>query len=187
MRRLSVELAGAAGAAQCAECGRSRSPLVRGARHHARAGDSTGWPASPACRTGWSGVGEHDGVLFVNDSKATNPASTAPALAAFPPDRPSASTGSSAAWPRATISTHARRGSAMSPLPIRSARRGRCFARICSSRRCRSSDCETAGDGGAARDCRGRGRAMSCCCRRPARRSTSSAISRRAAMPFATS
>jgi UDP-N-acetylmuramoylalanine--D-glutamate ligase len=29
-------------------------------------------------------VGERDGVLFINDSKATNPASTAPALAAFP-------------------------------------------------------------------------------------------------------
>jgi UDP-N-acetylmuramoylalanine--D-glutamate ligase len=29
-------------------------------------------------------VAEHRGVLFVNDSKATNPASTAPALAAFP-------------------------------------------------------------------------------------------------------
>ena len=31
-------------------------------------------------------VGEHNGVLFINDSKATNPASTAPALAAFPPN-----------------------------------------------------------------------------------------------------
>ena len=31
-------------------------------------------------------VAEHDGVLFVNDSKATNPASTAPALAAWPPN-----------------------------------------------------------------------------------------------------
>ena len=31
-------------------------------------------------------LGEHGGVLFINDSKATNPASTAPALAAFPPD-----------------------------------------------------------------------------------------------------
>ena len=31
-------------------------------------------------------VGEVGGVLFVNDSKATNPASTAPALAAFPPE-----------------------------------------------------------------------------------------------------
>jgi UDP-N-acetylmuramoylalanine--D-glutamate ligase len=30
-------------------------------------------------------VTEADGVLFINDSKATNPASTAPALAAFPP------------------------------------------------------------------------------------------------------
>lgn len=31
-------------------------------------------------------VAEHAGVLFINDSKATNPASAAPALAAFPPD-----------------------------------------------------------------------------------------------------
>ncbi|MEO1920319.1 UDP-N-acetylmuramoyl-L-alanine--D-glutamate ligase [Blastomonas marina] len=31
-------------------------------------------------------VAEHRGVTFVNDSKATNPASAAPALAAFPPD-----------------------------------------------------------------------------------------------------
>ncbi len=32
-------------------------------------------------------VATHDGVLFVNDSKATNQASAAPALAAFAPDR----------------------------------------------------------------------------------------------------
>lgn len=31
-------------------------------------------------------IGDCNGVLFVNDSKATNPASTAPALAAFPPE-----------------------------------------------------------------------------------------------------
>jgi len=31
-------------------------------------------------------IAEKRGILFVNDSKATNPASTAPALAAFPPD-----------------------------------------------------------------------------------------------------
>jgi UDP-N-acetylmuramoylalanine--D-glutamate ligase len=31
-------------------------------------------------------VAESNGVLFINDSKATNPASAAPALAAFPPD-----------------------------------------------------------------------------------------------------
>ena len=30
-------------------------------------------------------VGEAEGVVFINDSKATNPASAAPALAAFPP------------------------------------------------------------------------------------------------------
>lgn len=31
-------------------------------------------------------VAQHGGVLFINDSKATNPDSTAPALAAYPPD-----------------------------------------------------------------------------------------------------
>jgi UDP-N-acetylmuramoylalanine--D-glutamate ligase len=31
-------------------------------------------------------VGVYGGVLFVNDSKATNPASTSPALAAYPPN-----------------------------------------------------------------------------------------------------
>ncbi|PEQ12652.1 UDP-N-acetylmuramoyl-L-alanine--D-glutamate ligase [Novosphingobium sp. PC22D] len=31
-------------------------------------------------------VAENEGVLYINDSKATNPASAAPALAAFPPD-----------------------------------------------------------------------------------------------------
>ena len=31
-------------------------------------------------------VGEFNGVLYINDSKATNPASTAPALAAYPPN-----------------------------------------------------------------------------------------------------
>lgn len=47
------------------------------------------WQAALASFTGlphrMERVGEHDGVLFINDSKATNPASTAPALAAFPP------------------------------------------------------------------------------------------------------
>lgn len=32
-------------------------------------------------------IGEFDGVLYVNDSKATNQASAAPALAAFPPEK----------------------------------------------------------------------------------------------------
>ncbi|TCU60804.1 UDP-N-acetylmuramoylalanine--D-glutamate ligase [Novosphingobium sp. PhB57] len=57
--------------------------------------EALGIPAEqwqPALRT-FSGlphrmerVAEAGGVLYINDSKATNPASTAPALAAFPPD-----------------------------------------------------------------------------------------------------
>lgn len=57
--------------------------------------EALGIPAEqwePALRT-FSGlphrmerVAEANGVLYINDSKATNPASTAPALAAFPPD-----------------------------------------------------------------------------------------------------
>jgi UDP-N-acetylmuramoylalanine--D-glutamate ligase len=47
------------------------------------------WQAALASFTGlphrMERVGEHGGVLFINDSKATNPASAAPALAAFPP------------------------------------------------------------------------------------------------------
>ena len=39
---------------------------------------------TPASRTAWSGSRERDGVLFVNDSKATNPDCAAPALAAYP-------------------------------------------------------------------------------------------------------
>ena len=39
---------------------------------------------TPACRIAWSGIAEKAGVLYVNDSKATNPTSTAPALAAYP-------------------------------------------------------------------------------------------------------
>jgi UDP-N-acetylmuramoylalanine--D-glutamate ligase len=31
-------------------------------------------------------IAEKNGIVFVNDSKATNPTSTAPALAAFPPN-----------------------------------------------------------------------------------------------------
>ena len=42
---------------------------------------------SAACLIGWSDVGRgREAWCFVNDSKATNPASAAPALGAFPPD-----------------------------------------------------------------------------------------------------
>ncbi len=48
------------------------------------------WRAALASFTGlphrMERLGEFGGVLFINDSKATNQASTAPALAAFPPD-----------------------------------------------------------------------------------------------------
>jgi UDP-N-acetylmuramoylalanine--D-glutamate ligase len=51
-----------------------------------------GWPTIEPALATFPGLphrmerlGEHDGVLFVNDSKATNPASTAPALAAYSP------------------------------------------------------------------------------------------------------
>ncbi|MDR2857859.1 MAG: UDP-N-acetylmuramoyl-L-alanine--D-glutamate ligase [Novosphingobium sp.] len=43
-------------------------------------------------------VAEADGVLFINDSKATNPASAAPALAAFPPRSGGAGAGRRIHW-----------------------------------------------------------------------------------------
>ena len=43
-------------------------------------------------------VAEAGGVLFINDSKATNPASAAPALAAFPPKPSSGGSGARVHW-----------------------------------------------------------------------------------------
>lgn len=47
------------------------------------------WRAALASFTGlphrMERIGEYDAIMFINDSKATNPASSAPALAAFPP------------------------------------------------------------------------------------------------------
>lgn len=43
-------------------------------------------------------VGDYGGVLYVNDSKATNPASTAPALAAFPPRADGSGSGKRVHW-----------------------------------------------------------------------------------------
>ena len=45
-------------------------------------------------------VAEAGGVLFINDSKATNPASAAPALAAFPPRTGTPATGTPTTGPR---------------------------------------------------------------------------------------
>ena len=125
-------------------------------------------------------VREKDGVLFVNDSKATNPTATAPALAAFP-----ASAGSSAGRRRPTISTNARRISATSARPTRSARPAELFARLLAPHMpvTNCGKLENAVSE-AARGCRRR--VIRCCCRRPARRSTSSATSSSAATGSAT-
>jgi UDP-N-acetylmuramoylalanine-D-glutamate ligase len=76
-------------------------------------------------------VGEAHGVTFINDSKATNPASTAPALPPFRRSRGiGASTGSWAACPRVWIWTIARAVLPMSRRPIRLVMRGRCSPRF---------------------------------------------------------
>ena len=72
----------ASGAAQCAECRRGdrRSASTW---HRCRRQSSGLCAPSPASPTAWSASASKDGVAFVNDSKATNPTATAPALAAF--------------------------------------------------------------------------------------------------------
>ena len=93
---------------------------------------------------------------------------------------PGKSTGSSAAWPRATISAPARRSSAMSAPPTRSARRADVRAPLVAAHgRWQSARCWTRRSRRAAAR---RRRARSCCSRRPAPRSTSSGIMRRGAM-----
>ena len=138
-------------------------------------------------------IAEANGVLFVNDSKATNPASAAPALAAFPPDtiathaldHARAFTGSWGGCPRATISMNAYPIFPMSPPLIRSAMPGSFFARSWTrSCRCSAAKCWSRRS---AKPWRRHSRAMSSCCRQPAPASTSSAIMKRAGLPFARS
>ena len=125
-------------------------------------------------------VAEKHGVLFVNDSKATNPTSTAPALAAYParpldPRRP------------AQDRRSRRLRAAARPCPRRlHDRRGRADVRAsCCGRRCRSSECGLL-DQRRPRAAAARGaRARWSCCRRPAPRSTSSGTMKRAATPSA--
>ncbi len=81
-------------------------------------------------------VAERDGVLFVNDSKATNPTSTAPALAAYPAIH----------WilgglPKSDDLDPCEPCSAMSAPPTRSARRDRC-SRGCCGRQVHVAECE---------------------------------------------
>jgi UDP-N-acetylmuramoylalanine--D-glutamate ligase len=117
-------------------------------------------------------VAEKGGVLFVNDSKATNPTSAAPALAAYPQ-----CTGSLAACRRAKTWTPAPPISITCAAPTRSARRARCSRACCGiGFRFRNAACWTA------RWTRPRGlraRARQCCCLRLAPRSISSRVSKR--------
>ena len=173
----SVALAGAAGAAQRPERA-CRDRRVRGAGRRQAAIDS-GLRDLPGLPHRMERVAERNGVLFVNDSKATNAESTAPALAAYP--RVHWIVGGRAKTRRARRLPTA--ASAMSSAPTRSARRGRC-SRDCSKATCRSSDRGTLEAGGAARRGERGSRATRCCCRPPAPRSTSSRIMRRGGAGF---
>ena len=136
-----VALADAAGAAQRAE---RRAPRSRSAR---ALGIGDGGDRRRRSRT-YPGlphrmerVAEKNGVLFVNDSKATNPdldRAGAGGLSRI-------STGLSAGCAKTDDLDAVRsRSSAMSAPPTRSARPGRC-SRSCSRARCRCSECEHAG------------------------------------------
>ena len=70
-------------ASQCPECGRCHWQFA--ASSGSEEPDSEdGLRTYPGLPHRMERVREKDGVLFVNDSKATNPTATAPALAAFP-------------------------------------------------------------------------------------------------------
>jgi UDP-N-acetylmuramoylalanine--D-glutamate ligase len=117
-------------------------------------------------------VAERGGVLFVNDSKATNPTSTAPALAAYP----------AVHWilgglPKgddldacAPFFDHVRAAYTIGEA-------GPMFARLLEGRLPVAQCVELERAVGAAAEARGPARR--CCCRRPAPRSTSSRIMRR--------
>ena len=117
-------------------------------------------------------IREKDGVLFVNDSKATNPTATAPALAAF--ERIRWICGGQAKTDNLDECAPHFGHVAHGLYDRRGGRIVRC-ALVAAHGRGRVRN---AGRGGAARPRRRRSRAIRCCCRRPARRSTSSAISR---------
>ena len=73
----------AAGPAQRAECARARSRPAEALGLSAHTIE-TGPRTYPGLPHRMERVAERGGILFVNDSKATNPNSTAPALAAYP-------------------------------------------------------------------------------------------------------
>ena len=123
------------------------------------------------------------GVRFVNDSKATNAAAARAGAGLLPAHlldrrRPREGrrprTGGAAAEPRAPRLSHRRGGGEFRRSARRPRARSRCAARSTAPSRGR-------------RRMRRATMAPWCCCRRPARRSTSSPISRRAARIFAPS
>ena len=155
---------------------RPRPPRSRCARGSSRRRAQGAARRSPASSTGSRRSRRIDGVLYVNDSKATNVASTLVALAAFAgagapdPRRPGQGPGLRAA---------ARAGRALRRrLPDR---RGRPSDRRGRRRRARAATSRRPSRGPRARRPR---RATSCCCRRPARASTSSPTTRRADARF---
>ena len=93
----------------------------------------------PACRIGWSASREKDGVLFVNDSKATNPTAAAPALAAFPQDP----LDPRRAGQDRHVSTNARRTSTMSRKAYTIGEAGPMFARLLARAWRAVEECET--------------------------------------------
>ena len=120
-------------------------------------------------------VAEAEGVLYINDSKATNPASAAPALAP-PPNPKKRSAGSSAAIPRATISTNARPISAMSAA-YTIGEAGDCSPAVGAAHAGKARECWTRRSARRSRS----GPGDTSCSRRPAPASISSATSRRGA------
>ncbi len=127
-------------------------------------------------------VGEVAGVLFVNDSKATNAASTAPALAAYPRGSTGfhwVAGGQDRRWARCLPT-----GSGMSAQAYTDRRSD---GDVCGLPEIGEHAGRTLGHArrrGRVRRRRMRSRATSCCCRPPARRSTSSRIMSSAAMQF---
>ena len=127
----------------------------------------------PACRTAWSASARRTASLFVNDSKATNPTATAPALAAF--DRIRWICGGQAKTDNldecAPHFGHVRKAYTIGEA-------GELFASLLSPHM-DVAQCETleraVGEAAATRS-----PGIRCCCRRPARASTSSATSKTA-------
>ena len=168
-------LAGAAQSRKCCCCRRDcERDWACGAAHLAQGADKLHRLAAP------DGAGGRIRRRVVHQrQQGHEPASTAPALAAFPPIQTRASTGLSADCPRKMVWATAPSISVMSLPPTQLARPDR-VSPSCWSPPFRSSGAKCCVKRSSER-WRLRSPAMSCCCHRPARVSTSSAITRSAA------